>query len=161
MVKSTPSGGQRQASHRVRSGETTRFTVGGQKGYLTTGKAGDAGLTDITIRMAKQGSTLAGMMDAVSQAVSLGLVAGAPPETYVVKFSNMRFTPAGCTDDAELPYASSVMDYVARRLAVDHLPEGVRADLGILTADRRAAELDAEADWSDVDGLSMSAPVER
>jgi ribonucleoside-diphosphate reductase alpha chain len=128
---------------RVRQGETTRFIVDGQKGYLTAAAA-DGTLSEITIRTAKQGSTLAGMMDALGSVVSLGLQAGAPLEDYVSEFANMRFAPAGRTDDPELPQATSIMDYVARRLAVDFLPPQQRMEMGILTATERAELVDAE-----------------
>src|SRR5436190_17127558 len=97
---------------RVRSGETTRFAVVDQKGYLITSQDGDGGLAGVEVRMAKQGSTLAGMMDALSQVISLGLRAGAPLDVYVAKLKDLRFTPAGRTDDVELPVATSVLDYV-------------------------------------------------
>lgn len=111
--------GRKHGDTRVRRGVTTRFVVDGQKGYLTTAEV-DGEPAEITIRMAKQGSTLAGMMDALGSGVSLGLRAGAPLEVYVSKFENMRFAPAGRTDDPELPRAASIMDYVARRLAADY-----------------------------------------
>ena len=122
---------------RVRQAETTRFSVDGQKGYLTTSTA-DGAVSEVTIRMAKQGSTLAGLTDALGSAMSLGLQAGVPLEVYVSKFANMRFVPAGGTDDPELPVASSVMDYVARRMAVDALAPAVRREMGILTSGERA-----------------------
>ena len=150
-----------RAVPRVSQGETTRFTVDGQKGYLTTAAASDGGLGNLTIRMAKQGSTLAGMMDALGQAISLGLRAGAPLEVYVSMYANMRFAPAGMTDDPELPIATSLMDYVARRLAVDYLPAQRRAEMGILTTDERRAQAGAVEDtWTDLPGLAMSAPQE-
>lgn len=145
---------------RVRHGETTRFAVDDQKGYLTTAVATDGSLDEMTIRMAKQGSTLAGMMDALGGAISLGLQAGAPLEVYVSKFANMRFTPAGRTDDPELPLATSLMDYVARRLAVDHLPPHQRTEMGILTSAERVELANAEEGWADLPGLAMSAPQE-
>ncbi len=147
-------------SSRVRLGETTRFAVDDQKGYVSTGRDADGELAEVTLRMAKQGSTLAGMMDALGVAISLGLQAGAPLETYLTKFTNMRFTPAGRTDDPELPMATSIMDYVARRLAVDYLPAPRRAALGILTTDERRAEITPDDDWADLPGLAMSAPME-
>ncbi|WP_199515939.1 TSCPD domain-containing protein [Nucisporomicrobium flavum] len=147
-----------RAASRVSRGETTRFSVDDQKGYLTTTTAPDGSLQDLTIRMAKQGSTLAGMMDALGQAISLALRAGAPPEVFVGKFTNMRFTPAGLTDDPELPIATSLMDYVARRVAVDHLPAWQRAEMGILTASERRQQASVEDAWTDLPGLAMSAP---
>lgn len=146
---------------RVRAGQTTRFAVDDQKGYLTTAMAEDGGVGEVMIRMAKQGSTLAGILDALGMAISLGLQAGAPLEVYVSKFASMRFAPAGRTDDPELPMATSLMDYVARRLAVDHLPAQRRAEMGILTTDERIALMDAPDDaWADLPGLAMSAPLE-
>ena len=142
----------------MRRAETTRFVVDDQKGYLTTGVADDGAVGEVTIRMAKQGSTLAGMMDALGMAISLGLQAGAPPEVYISKFSGMRFVPAGRTDDPDLPMATSIMDYVARRLALDCLPAERRLEMGILTAAERTTIADAEeAGWVDLPGLAMSA----
>jgi ribonucleoside-diphosphate reductase alpha chain len=149
-----------RAVPRVSAGEVTRFTVDGQKGYLTTARAQDGDLGELTIRMAKQGSTLAGMMDALGGAISLGLQAGAPLEVFVAKFSNMRFAPAGLTDDPELPIATSLMDYVARRLAVDYLPPQRREEMGILTTPERTPQAAVEDSWVDLPGLAMSAPRE-
>jgi ribonucleoside-diphosphate reductase alpha chain len=95
--------------------------------------------------MSKQGSTLAGVMDAFSVAISIGLQYGVPLETFVGKFTNMRFEPAGMTDDPDIRMAASVMDYIFRRLALDFLPYDTRAELGIFTAKERAAQIQAEA----------------
>jgi ribonucleoside-diphosphate reductase alpha chain len=157
---STPSGRPKRKVPRVRRAETTRFTVDDQKGYLTTAANEDGSVGEVTILMAKQGSTLAGVMDALGAAISLGLQAGAPAEVYVSKFSGMRFVPAGRTDDAELPVATSIMDYVARRLALDCLPAQRRMEMGILTAAERRALVDGDASWVDLQGLAMSAPQE-
>ena len=81
-------------------------------------------------------------MDAFSVAISVGLQYGIPLESYVAKFTNMRFEPAGITDDPDIRIASSVMDYIFRRLALDHLPYDQRADLSVLSAAERTAELD-------------------
>jgi len=91
----------------------------------------------VFIKVSKQGSTLAGIMDAFSISISLGLQHGVPLSTYVKKYSNMKFEPAGMTDDPELRLASSLVDYIFRRLAVDYLPFGERAELGILTTGER------------------------
>ncbi len=90
--------------------------------------------------MSKQGSTLAGVMDAFSVAVSIALQYGVPLDAYVSKFINMRFDPAGMTDDPDVRLAQSVMDYLFRRLALDYLPYERRAELGIFTAEERAAQ---------------------
>jgi ribonucleoside-diphosphate reductase alpha chain len=114
--------------------------VGGTKGYLTVSHFEDGEVAEIDLRMAKQGSTLAGMMDSLSGAVSVGLQYGAPLDIYVEKFANTRSEPSGYTNDPELPTASSAIDYVARRLAVDYLEVQTRQGLGIHTAQERSLE---------------------
>src|SRR5262249_31597807 len=114
----------------------------------------------------KQGSTLAGVMDAFSMAISISLQYGVPLEKWVEKFTNMRFEPAGVTDDPDIRIASSVMDYVFRRLALDHLPYETRAELGILSAAARTAPPAGEdpaalAEDQDTTEMAQSAPVER
>ena len=104
---------------RVRRGETTRFVVGQQKGYVTTGHDAGGALGEVMIRVAKQGSTLAGVMDAFGVALSAGLQHGAPLDEYVASLAGTRFPPAGPTDDAELPQATSIVDYLVRRVALD------------------------------------------
>src|ERR671938_247158 len=90
------------------------------------------------------GSTLAGVMDAFSVAISIGLQYGVPLETFVTKFTNMRFEPAGMTDDPDIRMAASVMDYIFRRLALDFLPYERRSGLGIFTAGERAMQAAGE-----------------
>ena len=156
-----------------RPSQTISFAVGGAEGYLTAGSYPDNGLGEVFIKMSKQGSTLAGVMDAFSVAVSIALQYGVPLDAYVSKFINMRFDPAGLTDDPDVRLAQSVMDYLFRRLALDYLPYERRAELGIFTAEERSAqtaaqygggavaELDAGAiDGVDVEALRGSAPVE-
>ncbi len=104
---------------------TTSFTVGGAEGYMTAGSYPDDGLGEVFLKLGKQGSTLAGVMDAFSMAISISLQYGVPLETYVQKFTNMKFEPAGLTDDPDIRMSQSIMDYIFRRLALDHL--GVRA----------------------------------
>jgi ribonucleoside-diphosphate reductase alpha chain len=113
--------------------------------------------------MSNQGSTLAGMMDAFSIAVSVGLQYGVPLETYVSKFTNMRFEPAGLTDDPDVRMAQSIVDYIFRRLALDFLPFETRSALGIHSAEERQRHLDTgsyepEGEDMDVEGLAQSAP---
>jgi ribonucleoside-diphosphate reductase alpha chain len=146
-----------------RPSETVSFSVGGAEGYLTASSYPDDGLGEVFLKMSKQGSTLAGVMDAFSVAISIGLQYGVPLETYVGKFTNMRFEPAGMTDDPDIRMAASVMDYIFRRLALDFLPYERRAELGIFTAKERAAQLRAEADAQDAVDLTQmaaSAPIE-
>ena len=146
-----------------RPSTTVSFSVAGAKGYLTASSYPDDGLGEVFLKMSKQGSTLAGVMDAFSVAISIGLQYGVPLETFVGKFTNMRFEPAGMTDDPDIRMAASVMDYIFRRLALDFLPYERRAELGIFTAKERAAQIQAEAAAEaasvDLAGMAASAPV--
>ncbi|GIE84242.1 vitamin B12-dependent ribonucleotide reductase [Actinoplanes regularis] len=146
-----------------RPSETVSFSVGGAEGYLTASSYPDDGLGEVFLKMSKQGSTLAGVMDAFSVAISIGLQYGVPLETFVSKFTNMRFEPAGMTDDPDVRMASSVMDYIFRRLALDFLPYDTRSELGIFTAKERVAQAQAEAAAEaaavDLAGMAASAPV--
>ncbi|WP_449065109.1 vitamin B12-dependent ribonucleotide reductase [Planomonospora algeriensis] len=149
-----------------RPSTTTRFTVAGAKGYMTASCYPDDGLGEVFLKMSKQGSTLAGVMDAFSVAISIGLQYGVPLETYVSKFVNMRFDPAGMTDDPDIRMASSVVDYIFRRLALDHLPYEERAALGVFSAAERAAQQrgeDPAAVHSEqvIAELATSAPIEQ
>ena len=144
---------------------TTSFSVAGAEGYMTAGSYPDDGLGEVFLKLGKQGSTLAGVMDAFSIAISVGLQYGVPLETYVAKFTNMRFEPAGLTDDPDIRMAQSIMDYIFRRLALDYLPFDTRAGLGIFTAAERTAS-SRRACYAPVDGrrghgrrLAQSAPV--
>ncbi|MDQ8703485.1 vitamin B12-dependent ribonucleotide reductase [Streptomyces sp. LHD-70] len=148
-----------------RPGITTSFTVGGAEGYMTANSYPDDGLGEVFLKMSKQGSTLAGMMDAFSIAVSVGLQYGVPLETYVSKFTNMRFEPAGMTDDPDVRMAQSIVDYIFRRLALDFLPFETRSALGIHSAEERQRHLEtgsyeqsADEDELDVESLAQSAP---
>ncbi|HEY7014705.1 MAG TPA: vitamin B12-dependent ribonucleotide reductase, partial [Streptosporangiaceae bacterium] len=151
---------------RQRTATVTRFSVAGAEGYMTASSYPGDGIGEVFLKLGKQGSTLAGVMDAFSIAISVGLQYGIPLESYVAKFTNMRFDPAGITDDPDVRMASSVMDYIFRRLALDHLPYDERAELGILTTAERTAALAGEdpsatADEVDPDELAQSVPVEK
>ncbi|MFM8349600.1 MAG: vitamin B12-dependent ribonucleotide reductase [Actinomycetales bacterium] len=128
-----------------RPSRTTSFSVAGAEGYLTAGSYPDDGLGEVFLKLGKQGSTLAGVMDAFSIAISIALQYGVPLDAFVGKFVNMRFEPMGMTDDPDIRMAQSIMDYIFRRLALDYLPYEQRIGLGIKTADERAAELAAAA----------------
>jgi ribonucleoside-diphosphate reductase alpha chain len=149
-----------------RPADVTRFSVAGAEGYMTASTYPDNGVGEVFLKLGKQGSTLAGVMDAFSMAISISLQYGVPLEKWVEKFTNMRFEPAGITDDPDIRIASSVMDYVFRRLALDHLPFETRAELGILSAAERAAQLAGEdpaalAEEVDTAEMAQSAPRER
>lgn len=148
-----------------RPSRTTSFSVGGAEGYMTAGSYPDDGLGEVFLKMGKQGSTLAGVMDAFSIAISIALQHGVPLETYVQKFTNLKFEPAGLTDDPDVRMAQSIMDYIFRRLALDYLPFDDRAALGIYTADERSRQLDtgsyepAPVEVSEADSLKSVEPV--
>ena len=151
---------------RQRPATVTRFSVAGAEGYMTASSYPDDGVGEVFLKLGKQGSTLAGVMDAFSMAISVGLQYGIPLDSYVAKFTNMRFEPAGLTDDPDIRIASSVMDYIFRRLALDHLSYEDRAELGILSAAERAAEVAGHdpaglADEVDPIELAQSAAVEQ
>ncbi|MGE3286700.1 MAG: vitamin B12-dependent ribonucleotide reductase [Pseudonocardia sp.] len=138
-----------------RPSQTVSFTVGGAEGYLTAGSYPDDGLGEIFVKLGKQGSTLSGVMDAFSMSISVGLQYGIPLEFYVSKFSNLRFEPAGMTDDPDVRIATSVMDYLFRRLALDYLPYEKRAQLGIFSAEERAAQVADSYGTGDVEGVDI------
>jgi ribonucleoside-diphosphate reductase alpha chain len=142
-----------------RPSSTTSFTVGGAEGYLTAGSYPDGGLGEVFLKLGKQGSTLAGVMDAFSIAVSIGLQYGVPLETYVQKFTNVSFEPAGLTDDKDIRMAKSLMDYIFRRLALDYLPYETRSALGIHSTDERTAELDANSSYGAPAAVESAAPA--
>jgi len=139
---------------------TTSFSVAGAQGYITSGSYPDDGLGEVFLKLGKQGSTLAGVMDAFSIAVSIGLQYGVPLETFVQKFTNQRFEPSGLTDDPDVRMAQSVMDYIFRRLALDHLPFETRAALGIYTAAERERQLETGSYEDFIDQGSVSQDVE-
>jgi ribonucleoside-diphosphate reductase alpha chain len=150
-----------------RPSQTISFAVGGAEGYLTAGSYPDDGLGEVFLKFGKQGSTLAGVMDAFSIAISIALQYGVPLETYVEKFTNMRFEPAGLTDDPDVRMAQSIMDYVFRRLALDYLDVDTRAGMGIYTAAERARHLETGSYFDegsdgtveeDLETLAQSAP---
>ena len=130
-------GAVRERLPRRRNSSTFSFRVADCEGYVTVGEYEDGRPGEVFMKVSKQGSTLAGIMDAFSISVSLGLQHGVPLSTYVRKYANMRFEPAGITDDPDLRIATSLVDYIFRRLAVDYLPLDERAELGILSTAER------------------------
>ena len=127
-----------------RPSTTTSFQVGDAEGYITAGSYPDDGLGEIFLKTSKQGSTLAGVMDAFAIAVSIGLQYGVPLETYVSKFINTKFEPSGMTNDPDIRFATSMIDYVFRRLALDYLPAETREGLGIKSIAERTEAVQAE-----------------
>jgi ribonucleoside-diphosphate reductase alpha chain len=127
----------RQRLPRSRTSRTFEFRVADCKGFVTVGEYDDGRPGEIFVRVSKQGSTLAGIMDAFAISVSHGLQYGVPLRAFVEMFTNMRFEPAGMTDDPEIRFASSLVDYIFLRLAVEYLSKEERAELGILTVGER------------------------
>ncbi len=127
----------RQKLPKKRISKTFSFRVADCHGYVTVGEFEDGRSGEVFLKVAKQGSTLAGIMDGFAIAVSLGLQFGVPLRTFVDKFTNVRFEPAGMTDDREIRFATSLLDYIFRRLAVEYLPADERREIGVLTVDER------------------------
>lgn len=146
---------KRERLPKSRQGRTTSFSVSGAEGYITSGAYEDGRLGEVFLKLGKQGSTLAGVMDAFSIAVSIGLQYGVPLESFVQKFTNLKFEPAGMTDDPDIRIAQSFMDYIFRRLALDYLSFDDRADLGIYTAAERARYVETGSYLSEEEEAEM------
>ncbi|HEV2360630.1 MAG TPA: ribonucleoside-diphosphate reductase, partial [Acidimicrobiales bacterium] len=130
-------GAVRERLPRRRVSQTFSFRVADCEGYVTVGEYEDGRPGEVFIKVSKQGSTLAGIMDAFSISISMGLQHGVPLATFVRKFLNMKFEPSGMTDDADLRIATSLVDYIFRRLALDYLPVYEREELGVLSTSER------------------------
>jgi len=127
----------RQKLPKTRTSRTFEFRVADCKGFVTVGEYEDGRPGEIFVRVSKQGSTLAGIMDAFAISVSHGLQYGVPLRSFVEAFTGMRFEPAGMTDDPDIRFANSLMDYLFRRLAILYLSLEERAELGIHTIAER------------------------
>jgi ribonucleoside-diphosphate reductase alpha chain len=127
----------RQKLPRSRRGRTFEFRVADCKGFATIGEYDDGRPGEIFLTVSKQGSTLSGIMDAFAKSISYGLQYGVPLRAFVEAFTNMRFEPAGMTDDPDIRFARSIMDYLFRRLAIEYLSVEERAELSIFTVDER------------------------
>jgi ribonucleoside-diphosphate reductase alpha chain len=127
----------RQKLPRTRMSKTFSFRVADCHGYATVGEFEDGRPGEVFLKVAKQGSTLSGIMDAFAIAVSLGLQYGVPMRAFIEKFTNMRFEPAGMTDDPDIRFATSLVDYIFRRMAVEYLTLEERTELGIFTIHER------------------------
>jgi ribonucleoside-diphosphate reductase alpha chain len=158
----------RQKLPRTRNSKTFSFRVADCHGYATVGEYEDGRPGEIFLKVAKQGSTMAGIMDAFAISVSHGLQYGVPLKAFVEMFINMRFEPAGITDDPEIRLAASLVDYIFRRMAVEYLPYEDRVDLGILTVGERTqptlpgveeASTPAEPSLDLTDGASLPPPA--
>ncbi len=127
----------REKLPRSRKGRTFEFRVADCKGFATIGEYDDGRPGEVFLTVSKQGSTLAGIMDAFAKSISYGLQYGVPLRAFVEAFTNMRFEPAGMTDDPEIRFASSVMDYLFRKLAMEYMTYDERAELSIFSVSER------------------------
>src|SRR5690606_2181956 len=125
---------------KVRNSKTFSFTVAGTHGYVTVGEYEDGTPGEVFVNIAKQGSTLRGVMDAFAISISHGLQYGVPLKAYVRSFIATSFAPAGITDDPDIRTASSLVDYIARRLALSYLSFDDRLELGLASIDDMPTE---------------------
>ncbi|MFM8999724.1 MAG: vitamin B12-dependent ribonucleotide reductase [Actinomycetota bacterium] len=148
----------------ARPSRTTSFRVGDSEGYITAGEYPDDGIGELFLKVAKQGSTMAGIMDAFAISVSIALQYGVPLETYVEKFVNTKFEPSGMTNDPDIRIATSVIDYIFRRLALDYLPVEKREALGIRSIEERKvtalSEAAAKSSSNGTAAASSAQPIE-
>ncbi|HEU5472231.1 MAG TPA: hypothetical protein VFV67_16375 [Actinophytocola sp.] len=122
-----------------RSGVTHSVEVNGAAVFMTTNRFADGRPGEVFAKWGKEGSTAGGLMDAFSIVLSLALQYGVPADVIVTKLKDLRFEPFGRTDDPDIPEASSVMDWLARRIALDHLSFDTRKKLDLLTTDEEAS----------------------
>jgi ribonucleoside-diphosphate reductase alpha chain len=128
-------GAYRRQLPKVRTAKTFSFKVADSKGYVTVGEYEDGTPGEVFIKIAKQGSTLSGVMDALAISLSYGLQYGVPLKSYVHALTNMSFAPAGITSDPDVRTASSLVDYIVRRLALSYLSFDDRLELGMASID--------------------------
>ncbi|HEX6462126.1 MAG TPA: vitamin B12-dependent ribonucleotide reductase [Candidatus Saccharimonadales bacterium] len=147
---------------RVRHSRTFEFRISDLHGYFTVGEFEDGTPGELFVTVAKMGSTLAGLMDAFGRSISYGLQYGVPLKAYVKGMSNTTFSPAGITDDPDVRTASSIIDYIFRRLALEYLNLDDRIELGLASLEDLEAEL-AEQQTSlleePVEGAKNEAPT--
>jgi ribonucleoside-diphosphate reductase alpha chain len=122
----------------TRTSVTHKFAIEGHEGYITAGLYEDGSPGEIWLTMAKEGSTLSGMMDAFATSISLALQYGVPLRDLVNKFSHMRFEPSGRTENSEIPVAQSIVDYIFRWMASQFLSEDEKEEFGVLSAGVKA-----------------------
>ena len=150
---------ERRELPRIRNSKTVQFKVADLKGFVTVGEYEDGSPGEIFITAAKMGSTMAGLMDVFARSVSYGLQYGVPLKAYVRGMSNTNFAPFGATDDPEVKNATSIIDYIFRRLAIEYLSIDDRLELGLASLDELEAEL-AEQQVSLLDGVTESVKEE-
>ena len=133
LLANVPAKAVRRRLPDERNSLTHKFSIGGHEGYITVGLYPDSGAPgEIFISMAKEGSSISGLMDSFATAISLSLQYGVPLSTLVDKFIHSRFEPSGFTNNKEIPMAKSVMDYIFRWLALRFLQKEERRNVGLI-----------------------------
>jgi ribonucleoside-diphosphate reductase alpha chain len=151
---------------KIRNSKTIEFKISDLRGYVTVGEFEDGQPGEIFITVAKMGSTLAGLMDAFGRSVSYGLQYGVPLKAYVKGMSNLNFAPFGSTDDPEVKTATSIVDYIFRRLALQYLNIDDRLELGLASLEDLEREMESqqatllEVDSAPADVTVNEVPVE-
>lgn len=151
-------GAVRREMSRVRNSKTFTFKVADSRGYMTVGEYEDGTPGEIFVNFAKHGSTLRGIMDAFAISMSHGLQYGVPLKTYIHAFMSTSFAPAGITDDPEIRTASSIIDYIARRLALQYLSFDDRLELGLASLEDMEMPSEKQTSLLGV-GVDESMPV--
>jgi ribonucleoside-diphosphate reductase alpha chain len=131
----TVRGAVRKNLPRIRNSKIFKFTVGGVRGYAIVGEYDDGSPGELFISVARMGSTLRGVLDSFAISVSYGLQFGVPLKNYVLNFTNTSFAPAGMTDDPEIQTASSIIDYIFRRLGKTYLSFDDQLEVGLAHID--------------------------
>ncbi|MCH8051922.1 MAG: vitamin B12-dependent ribonucleotide reductase, partial [Chloroflexi bacterium] len=142
----------------TRTSVTHKFSIEGHEAYITAGLYEDGSLGEIWLTMAKEGSTLSGMMDAFATSISLALQYGVPLRDLVNKFSHMRFEPSGRTENSEIPVAQSIVDYIFRWLASSFLSEEEKEEFGVLSPAVKAKLMAQEFDVPSSAGNGHTIP---
>ena len=161
-------GAVRRKLPRVRASKTYHFEIADLDGYFTVGEYDDGTPGEVFVNISKQGSTLSGLMDSFAISMSHGLQYGVPLKSYVKTLRGTSFAPAGITDDADIRTATSITDYIVRRLALDYLPFDDRLELGLASIDDMPEEQTSLIDEPEVDTVdskevateTISLPIE-
>jgi ribonucleoside-diphosphate reductase alpha chain len=144
---------------KTRNAKTFEFKVADCKGYVTVGEFDDGTPAEIFLQVSKQGSTLAGIMDSFAISISRGLRNGVPLKSYVTDFIGMSFAPAGVTDDPDIRTASSLMDYIFRRIAKDYLSLDDQLELGLISMEELENSVGQASLLDDVVPVTEPEPI--
>ncbi len=129
-------GATRHEMPRQRNSKTFKFIISGTKGFMTVGEFDDGTPGEVFVQIAKQGSTMAGIIDSLAISISYGLQYGVPLKSYVRAFMNMSFAPSGVTNDPDIKTTTSLIDYMFRKLAKVYLSREDQIELGATTVEQ-------------------------